>query len=451
MPSEVITHEKFVRGFSDSLRYDYDFENPLYTLILGAGASRSAGIPLVCDMVRALGKLARVRGLRLGAPPRHARGVRRESKLSWYFRRIFGSLEHERKESADEQHVSTGRDFLMSCILRAQREANVTHLVAAHLGSAGIINPIVTTNFDDLSLAAFWNLPWTGPGDEPHVIYDAPSVAKAHPRIARRVPIILKAHGHHTTYGMGILDRQIATLAPFVRDVMATLPKPSHGFIVAGYSGGWDDGVMRVLRDRSITRGKLIYWLFQGDKPPDNEHVRRVSSCSEVRFVPIVDSDLSFACLWGAIPGDDYFSVGRHLIPQHLFSFPPGWMRSHTTPKIGVYDWFNPTLVRHGDGEWKLEDPEKFSTIKKQLLPILDRIEQWDDRHLIEDCISGPSSALQEFKGIQKLQKLVPVDIPWTRRNRKILRLGLGSGVDLQLGTLLLSGLCALGHFWKKP
>src|SRR6185295_8869085 len=189
----------------------------------------------------------------------------------------------------------------LACIRRAQREPNITHLIAADLGVKGIFNPIVTTNFDDLTVQAFATLPSfvPSPESEAHIIYDPRSALYADPQIAKGVPVIIKAHGHHTTYGLGILDRQVKTLAPDVRKLMARMTQPVEGYVVVGYSGGWDDGVMRVLRDKRLTLGKTIYWLFQG-KRPHNQYIDQVVSASKVKFVRIEDSDAFFIRLWHA-------------------------------------------------------------------------------------------------------------------------------------------------------
>lgn len=155
----ALPFDQFLKTFAWQVRYEWDFEHPLYCLVLGAGASRSAGIPLASGMVKALEKLAARRGIRVDK--------RKKGDLSWYFRLVFGSLKAKKPGAP-----ASGREFLLACIHRAHKEANIAHLVAAHLATAGIFNPIVTTNFDDLALSAFWGLPWTTADDEPHVIYD---------------------------------------------------------------------------------------------------------------------------------------------------------------------------------------------------------------------------------------------------------------------------------------
>jgi hypothetical protein len=452
---ESLPFDEFARDFGSRIRYQFDFERPLYALILGAGVSRSAGIPLASEMVRALKRGARLRRVSLGK----ARG---ESELSWCFRKLWAPDAVKRATSGGESHAASAREFLLSCIHRAQKEANVSHLVAAHLATAGIANPIITTNFDDLAVAAFWELPWTSADDEPHVIYDPEGAVRSNPRIADRVPIVLKAHGHHTSYGLGYLDRQIARAAPHVHKLMARLPRPTHGYIVVGYSGGWDDGVMQAFADPALMADKTIYWLYAGKREPDNKLIDRAGRHARIVFVRIESADLAFLRLWAAVPEDDgdgenvatAFGVGRHLLVEHLFSTPRGsrFDGNRKWSKKG-YDWFNANLIQE-DGQWKAQDAARLEELRRDLLPILDRIHAVDEKYLIADCTAAfrdsvPRKHEEETRRIEEVEMRelaakVPVPMEWTRRNRVLLRLGLSESTGLQLGTLVLSGLSAL-------
>src|SRR5215475_6063585 len=82
MPSEIMNDGDFLKVFRGEIDYQHGAD-PLFGLILGSGASRSAGIPVAGEMVRALKQLAKLRNLRLGEGPK------RKSELSWYFRKYF--------------------------------------------------------------------------------------------------------------------------------------------------------------------------------------------------------------------------------------------------------------------------------------------------------------------------------------------------------------------------
>jgi hypothetical protein len=454
MSAKVITLDEFV-GELREVVLEGGFRPPLYTLILGAGASRSAGIPLAWEMERVLKKLARIRKVSLSGRPDG------ESGLSWRFRRVLGpdrrrhDTDSGEASQHDDNYVETGRQFLLSCIRRAGREANLTHLVAAHLSSMGVFNPIVTTNFDDQALSGFWSLPWSSADTEPHVIYDPAFHDESDAQVAEGVPIIIKAHGHHTTYGMRVLDDQIDRIATGVRNLMKRMPPPL-GYIVVGYSGWWNDGIMQTLSEPEDIGRKQIYWMFVGATRPTNPNIERICANNDVKFVPIVDADIAFLRLWFAIPSPfEILSSDGHTDDDLIISFRPGWRprRAYRMPKKRVYDWFNPNLIKHDSADWNLEDPVKFENARHELLPILKRIEISDDRQLDDDCIgrlTSGSGAL--YRGIDALSKRVPLQLEWTRRNRRLLKFGLmtkeETGLGLRSSTFLLAKLCAVvGHF----
>jgi hypothetical protein len=145
-------------------------------------------------MVKALQLRASAGGLRIPATPRS------ESEWSWTFR-----------NALSDPFPEKAREFIVKCVSRAQGEPNVTHLLAAALTHVSVFAYIATTNFDEQALGGFWSLPRDS-YVEPHVIYDPVAHSETSAKIARNVPIIVKAHGHHTTYGLGIIDAQTNTL-----------------------------------------------------------------------------------------------------------------------------------------------------------------------------------------------------------------------------------------------
>lgn len=278
--------DSFMERLVQSASRDWNTEGPAFTLILGAGASRSAGVPVAAEMISILTTLAELKAIKIPRKPA------REFLFSWTFRHVTERMPWE------DEFFNYPRQFLMNCIKRANREPNLTHLVAAHLSSAHIIGDIVTTNFDDLALAAFWALPAVTAYVEPYVVYHPKT--EPPPRSAGGVPVIIKAHGHHTIYGLDVIDRDIATTAPFVRKLLKSRPEPEIGFIVVGYSGGWADGVMATLSDRKITRGKTIYWFYTR-QAPTGPHVERIKEASDVRFIRIADADQLFLEMWNEL------------------------------------------------------------------------------------------------------------------------------------------------------
>lgn len=126
--------EKHVEAFFD------DEEATPFTLVLGAGASRSAGIPVTSEMIELLQLYLKLE--MSGLPAEIADTIGND----------FSELIAELYNLTDEWAI---RDFFRLCIRRGSREPNLVHLIAANLACLGVFKTVITTNFDDLALAAF--------------------------------------------------------------------------------------------------------------------------------------------------------------------------------------------------------------------------------------------------------------------------------------------------------
>ena len=427
--------DAFMNRFIDSAKRDWRIDGAAFTLILGAGASRSAGVPLAGEMVDVLTRIAKLGGVKI--PPKPAL----ESSLSWTFRHV---TEHM---PWDNEFFDYERDFIMACISRARREPNLTHLVAAHLCEAHIIGDIVTTNFDDLAPAAFWSLPFATAYIEPYVVYDPRTEIEL--KVAPGVPVIVKAHGHHNRYGLDIIDRAIKTTAPSVKRIIASRPEPEIGYIVVGYSGGWPDGVMAALRDRKKTRGKTIYWFFVGPQP-NGPLIEQVRKNSDVRFIHIADADALFLRMWHELHTDEEYTKPPLLEEYHLFNLIRDVPLRRPALQEDVEKWWDVWQLPETNRE--LRNHQRLVELRRDLLPQLKARDKWDDDCLLWDC--APQSLRQRIRDhggaeswieppeLRALTERVPIDIRWTRRNRKLLRLALTNHVDPVMPFILLGALC---------
>lgn len=438
----TISLNRFVQIFLDNVPRDRD-DAPAFTLVLGAGASRSAGIPLTGEMIGVMEEAARLARIPLEAPPGG------ESLWSWRFRRVLEVLPWR------DEFTDYPREFIMACIGRALREPNITHLVAAHLVQAGILGDIVTTNFDDQTLACFWSLPAESPYVEPHVIYDARTSGH---RIAANVPVIIKAHGHHTTYGLGTVDSEVKALVSSVRNTLKNRPQPRCGYMVVGYSGSWEDGVMAVFRDRRLMRGKTLYWFFCGQEAPDTVLLRAVARSCNLCFIHNVDSDLFFLRLWHELHADEVRYGPPILEPYQFFNASRSWGRiRRQNPGIPWWEHVvNLPPISFGTRTTvkPLRNFPRLVNLRHRALPILKKINRLDENCLMGDClprlpteftrrasysVSDCNRAIESE--LEELGRLIPVDLVWTRRNRKILELALGRRIDPFLTFILLQGL----------
>lgn len=450
-----------------ALLFDENEEGALFGLVLGAGASRSAGIPVTAEMVELL---------------------ERQIKLMWpdwtadETPRTFSALIALLHDISDEWDV---RHFLRLCIRRGSREPNLTHLISANLACLEIFNPIITTNFDDLTLAAFWSLPYNVAYSEPFVIYDPRTVRLKQTRPGEETPVIIKAHGHHTQYGMGIIENQIRELAPSVKSIIRRFDPPRVGYIVAGYSGGWPDGVMEALKDERITRNKVIYWFHRGRLPRCDEFpapLRELVERSDVRFVQSNDIDYLFMRISGVM--NDTMPGSAWLLDEFdLFTSPSAHERLLGRERLRFYNrkgrtrWWRRSRGRHRvyarPSEIETSDPKDLALFRlgtraearrdlgipalcRTLLPILRDIERWDKESFMPyECLPdglkpkfdtmGVLKELEgEAPGIEKLREAISPRIPWTRRNRHLLRIALEPHTEPILSHDLLRAINAL-------
>jgi hypothetical protein len=350
-------------------------------------------------------------------------------------------------EYSDESDV---RAFILRCVRRGSREPNLTHIIAANLACCGFFKTIVTTNFDDLALAAFWQLPVNEIYQEPHVIYDPKTFRRSRIKLGEEVPVIIKAHGHHTQYGLGILEHQLAEFAPGVKRAMQWQQPPRLGYLVVGSSGSFADGVMEALKDRRLTRGKPVYWFFRGKFDPSALPLplAALADVGDVRFVQCDDSDALFLRLWHHLDGtggSDWLLDTSDLLTAASLS-------EQIDAAAGRADdvaWGFDASSRPGETPEEQRAALGIDVLIRSILPLLDAIDSWDRELLIYDCLpesqrnrSEHAARVQingrECAEADALKRAVTSRLPWTRRNRTLLRLALHEATDPRLSYAVL-------------
>ena len=422
------SQEAFVEAFGETAeRWEDDVSDndtlpPAFALVLGAGGSQSAGIPLQGEMTAALERahqsfIKRFPDLEFDPTP-----------LEWW--------------DELESHL------FMACLARANREPNLTHLLAADMAAVGLLGPILTTNFDDLALAGFWALHGRTIHVEPHIVYDVKNTAPPR-RIRRGVPRVLKAHGHHTTYSLARFQHQVRRLIPAVMKHYRRSAHPSKGFIVAGYSGAWNDGVLAILGQKDLLGGKVVYWLFRGEPPELKGRLRVVAETCDLRFVRIEDCDGAFMRMWECVQDRCVYLADKMLDPADLLTpIPMSVRRAYSRVATSDPQW------RHGiehvpmmtdDGYWALPALE---ALRAKLLPILQEIAALDNETLHDEldrvvrrgplprpnltCEQSPGDddyGLNELR-LSELVDQLPSGLEWTRRNRVVLRMAIDRRMD---------------------
>lgn len=278
---------------------------------------------------------------------------------------------------------------------------------------------------------------------------------------------------------MGIVETQVRSLAPFVKRIIRWTSQPRVGYIVAGCSGTWPDGIiMEVFKDERLTRGKVIYWFYRGNLPDTSEPgpLHEAITCSDIRFVRCDDLDYLFMKIWyflknAAIRGgawllDEYDLFARPTAHEYLR------YRSHQLPAR----WWRPTRKKHrfylSRKEQEYLSPDHryrigtraqhrndlgIPALRKKLLPVFKDIEKWDkDSFMPYECLPRRLRERFDFTGtieslggeappIEQLRNAVSPRIPWTRRNRQLLSIALAPHTNPFLSHDLLRAIDDLG------
>jgi len=262
------------------------------SLLIGAGCSVTAGIPIAADLVAEFAKRW----------PRRYEALADKSYMSCMAR-----LAREER-----------RRFIAPFIDRAK--VNWAHIAIAHLMKCGYITRVLTTNFDPLIVQACSMV-----GVFP-AVYDLASSKIFKPEQVRD-PSIFYLHGQRLGFLMLSTEKEVGehreTLAPvFQRAGEARV------WLVAGYSGLNDPVFEHLASVESF--GYNLYWVGYRDEAPPRHVSERL--LSEERFAHYVrghDADSFFLELTRALecfPPDLVVRPFTHLkeVAQHLMPLSSG-------------------------------------------------------------------------------------------------------------------------------
>ena len=278
----VRTREQFL----GSLQQSFNNNRETYTHILvGAGFSRSAGIPLASEIA---GILARYKNLRRTDP---ATPLSYSTIIRDFFEEGFSpdaEMEMLKKDPdyAELDYVaaykslfadaeifpdnSVSRANFIADMISASQERyhgyNFESIYLAYLcNQARVlgrprINTILTTNFDDVIPNSFSEL--SAPCrllDQWHLIEKEDSITE--------YPRVVYLHGRYLHYDLANTEEEIKQRGSLIANFLRALPQASK-LIVIGYSG-WEDevmtGIKAILADREHRRlAAGIHWCHYG-------------------------------------------------------------------------------------------------------------------------------------------------------------------------------------------
>ncbi len=299
----IKTKEQFCNGLQGALGNGGE---ATYAVLIGAGFSKTAGIPLAGEIAGILAYLKNSRLDKAKSVPSALDAIQ-----AWAGGELAPGDELTRfRERSDQATASDGaiyqelffddevisgkrvgrRAFLSELITAATRKTdgyNFESLYLAYLAQASkergrsSFTTILTTNFDDVVPYCFFSL-----GASLRVL-DQDALLAAEKGDARG-PRIAYLHGRHVNYDLANTSREIADRKKVVRRFLKQLP-PNAGLIVIGYSG-WEDAVMaglrEVLADNGLAAG--VHWCHYGALAKANENKLLVELASKFEGVDIV-------------------------------------------------------------------------------------------------------------------------------------------------------------------
>jgi tetratricopeptide (TPR) repeat protein len=305
---EAIRGERLERLAASLKRHSVMDHKPSLALVIGAGVSLGAGVPLCSGWVPLLWRyycgepIDRKHVLRvLESQERRttaSKGWRREfqmcgsktqSKIAKYDRTWL--QEHPRHYVEEYQCLmgamtAADQQKAVAVILSAcDPKITWTYLRIAQLVELGYVDSVLTTNLDLVlikALSLFNVFP---------AICDYQPAAELRSSHAGK-PQVIYLHGNQNSYNVRNTHPAVDTYAEKMKELLRSITR-DRTLLVSGYSG-WQDGLMSVLRDRYPEGGadapNEIYWAFAGT-PPDQ---LPLGTNSQVQYIPHAPCEVLF-------------------------------------------------------------------------------------------------------------------------------------------------------------
>ena len=269
----IITLRQFLRHFEEQ-------RNRKFCFILGAGASKSSGIPTGAELASQwLNEIEEDLDEGLFEAWLEEERIDKNEPASFY---------HQIFAKRFEIHHQAGYDFFEKIMEKAEPSCGYSFL--AEIMAQGKHNIVITTNFDSLTEDALFIYT----EKKPLVIGHSNLAGFINIQLQR--PQVIKVHHdlffspQNTEDETGHIDEQ---LERGLQDIFQ-----SYIPIVIGY-GGNDGGFMDVLK-RVLDPDKGIYWCFTGKEHPKGE-IEELVVDKQGCFIPIRDFDELMVLLGGKI------------------------------------------------------------------------------------------------------------------------------------------------------
>lgn len=232
-----------------SLAYTMYSNKGVYSLLLGSGISRSAGIPTGWEIVLDLiSKVAKLNGEKAG-----------ENPDEWYRRKYnkepdYSELLNEIAKTPTERQMILKGYFEPTSeeLEQGMKTPTIAHKAIANLVKNGLVKVIITTNFDRLMENALIEI-----GITPMVISNLDTLRGVIP-IVHSSCTIIKVHGDYMDTR---IKNTIDELENYDEEINLLLDKifDEFGLITCGWSAEWDIALRNCLK-RCKSHRFTTYW-----------------------------------------------------------------------------------------------------------------------------------------------------------------------------------------------
>lgn len=221
------------------------------TLLVGAGCSFSAGIPLAAGIIERIKRDF----------PSYYERARKKAAMRAKDKGAEGDCSPSYSDCMAELTETTRRDLFAEYVDKAK--INWAHICIAALVKAGYVDRILTTNFDSLILQACALL-----GEVP-AVYDFASSGYIE---AHNLPNKAVFHLHGQRNGFVLLNTEEAFEKHFeLLSPLMDAVRSGRVWIVVGYSGETDPVFKHLVNVRRLDNE--LYWVGYRDNPP-RQHIR---------------------------------------------------------------------------------------------------------------------------------------------------------------------------------
>jgi len=327
---EQVRREKLARLTASVRRQRRDGKpNPSLALVIGAGVSLGAGIPLTRGWVPLLWRLYLGENINK-ADVKMVLQIQQKGSISF---KAYGSEFQKSAERVQREVVGYEKSWLLNhpkhhvdeyqCIMNTLSPADQqravasilkacepikitwTYLRIAQLVKAGYVDSILTTNLDSVLIKAL-------------SLFDViPAICDFHPAAELRSshagePQVIYLHGNQHSYNVKNTQSAVAAYTEPMPELLRSIAK-DRTILVSGYAG-WKDGLMQVLKERYPDSGSEppneLFWAFHSELPANlplkNPHAHYILNapcdtlfeelCSELELPPppLVENPLTY-------------------------------------------------------------------------------------------------------------------------------------------------------------